>query len=484
MLIPLRLFSSSIAIAPACLFSPLQIYQGACRIILVLFGDTYWFIGHSIMYVVLASFFGQSMVNHALPKLNGQRQKKSAVDDLMQGPTEVVVADGSKKGTDEGAASSSLALESARYSNELGAGFVNHGWFSRTWIGRGLIKNIEIASFLILTAAFLADLIVNSRTSTVKLQLTTDHQQYLAGVLALFLTAVILSSCFLRRMYFNRDFRIDVRMLVGCAVQWAVCIGCGVFLWDRTRSVILICCFCFLPPVAYLGAYSYAEWIKLDFQLWEDPADAGKPKAPGSGHKVHAASANNGTTPVSPAVPSPSGDVIITDEERKQLDLDPATPASPVPPPVLHQASTGSFRGPKMAGLVEVSVDLGRYNSWKKYHIVFAVTLAALLVIAMGAVIAAQSKPAYVGYTIMCVILILASTAIPMIEWFNSFQLSTNMIVQGCATAIFFIAFLLIFWIQELEMVNDNRSLGLLFVLFMYVSARRAEPQRSAQREG
>ena len=446
--------------------TPLEacVYQGACRIILVLFGDTYWFIGHSIMYVVLASFFGRSMVNHALPKLNGQRQKKSAVDDLMQGPTEVVVADGSKKGTDE---TSSLAVTSARYSNELGAGFVNHGWFSRTWLGRVLIQNIEIASFVILTAAFLADLIVNSKTSVVKLQLTTDHEQYLAGVLALFLTAVILSSWFLHRMYFNRDFRVDVRMLLGCAAQWAVCIGCGVFLWDRTHSVILICCFCFLPPVAYLGAYGYAEWFKNDFELWKSPEDAGKPKAPGSG-KVHSSAANNGTTPVSPAVPSPSG-VVITDEERKELDLDPATPASPAPLPVQQQASTGSFRGPKMAGLVEVSIDLGRYNGWKKYHIVFAVTLAALLVIAMGAVIAAQSKPAYVGYSIMAVILILASTAIPMIEWFNSFQVSNNMIVQGCATTVFFVAFLLIFWIQELDMAPDNnRSLALLFVLFMY----------------
>ena len=57
--------------------SPLKacLYQVACRIILVVFGDVYWFVGHSIMFIVLAVFFGTSIVNTLLPKLNGGQRR-------------------------------------------------------------------------------------------------------------------------------------------------------------------------------------------------------------------------------------------------------------------------------------------------------------------------------------------------------------------------------------------------------------------------
>ena len=51
---------------------------------------------------------------------------------------------------------------------------------------------------------------------------------------------------------------------------------------------------------------------------------------------------------------------------------------------------------------------------------------------------------------------------------FNSFEISKNMIVQLVVTTVCFLAFILIFWLQGLERANDNRSLALLFVLFMY----------------
>lgn len=51
---------------------------------------------------------------------------------------------------------------------------------------------------------------------------------------------------------------------------------------------------------------------------------------------------------------------------------------------------------------------------------------------------------------------------------FNSFEISKNMIVQLVCTTVCFLAFILIFWLEGLERANDNRSLALLFVLFMY----------------
>jgi hypothetical protein len=43
----------------------------------------YWFIGHSVMYVVLAVFFGKSMIEQRMPALNVAGQKRSAVEDLL-----------------------------------------------------------------------------------------------------------------------------------------------------------------------------------------------------------------------------------------------------------------------------------------------------------------------------------------------------------------------------------------------------------------
>lgn len=116
----------------------------------------------------------------------------------------------------------------------------------------------------------------------------------------------------------------------------------------------------------------------------------------------------------------------------------------------------------------EISLDLGRYTYVKKYSVVSAWIVSALLVISMGITISVHSEPAYVGYTMMAVILILSSTAIPIIEWFNSFHISKNMIVQLIITTCIFISFILIFWLEGFHHDLSLDSLALLFVFFMY----------------
>jgi len=453
--------------------SPLQacLYQGACRIILIVFGDVYWFVGHSMMYVVLAVFFGRSIVDHILPALTTAQQKTTAVSALL-------------KANDSSADSSSTdeSTQVERYSAQLGSSFMTHGHFATTRLGRSLLRYVEFWAFGFLTVAFLADLIVNSQTSTVDLDLTHTQRQYLAGVLAIFLTGVLLSSQIIFRMYANREYRVDWKLLASCALQWAVCCGCGGFLFAMTESAILISLFCYLPPIVYLAAFAYFRWSKNDFFMTLRAPESA------TAQTLAATDASNN------ADDKEQSDEEKKDDETKVDIASPSAPAaeeqksaedgvaneSPVPPtPALNagalptppgpiSASAVAPAPPPMMNIKEVDVDLKQYNWLKQYQIAIAALLAAMLTMAMGATIAACTDPPYVGYTIAAVILILASTCIPIVEWFNTFTLSRNMTTQLVLTTVFFLAFILIFWLEGLESVVNNRALALLFLLFMY----------------
>jgi len=492
--------------------TPLEaaLYQLACRIIIVMTGDVYWFLGHSVLYVVLAVFFGFSMLDTLLPKLSPKAQRSNAVDSILAAPTVVVVdpvpdaAAGVLPAAPPVAPTAAAASSDSadRYSTQLGAGFIEAGWFGSTRLGQSLLHYISFWSFGFLTVAFIVDLSVNSATSTVPQHLSKDHDQYLAGVLALFLTGVILSTLALARMYYNRDYRIDMRILIACAAQWVVCVGCGVFLLEMTDSVILICLFCYGPPIVYLCAYAYRAWKENDFQIYLAPNDPSKENAVARQRGKSQAAVNkaqkraqarslelalaNVNSPVpsdanpSVAAPvSPSNDAQGAEEHKIDVAVEPAgklaggdagalpgTPSAPVLEPL-----DASFRQPRMDNLKEVKINLGQYDShWAKYRIALTALLAALLTLAMGVTIAALSDPPYVGYSIAASLLILATTALPIIEWFNSFSLSRNMIVQLVASTAMFVAFVLVFWLEGLGAESTNESLALLFLLFLYPS--------------
>jgi hypothetical protein len=413
-----------------------------------------------MMYIFLAVFFGSAIVNTLLPKLNGRQTKTTLVAAIAADSTVAPIVKSSSDSAKPDI-EAAVAIAAVRNSDQLSAGFMEHGSFSQTKLGASLLKYVEIWAFWILTVAFLVDLIVCARTSTVDLHLTKNHKQYLAGILALFLTGVCLSTQFLFRMYSNRDFRVDSKMILACLLQWAISAGCGGFLYGLTTSVILICLFCFAPGAVYLGAYGYAEWLKNDFQLYLDSIADAQPQAPGAGGKKREDKLEE----------LAKAGVTAGEEEKKQdVAINVSTPASEVRPKsaVGSSALSRHLSQPKMEGVKEFDVDLGKYNGYKKYKIIVSWLMAGAIVTGMGATIASKVDPAWIGYTITAVILILASTALPIIEWFNSLQISKNMIVNLILTTVFFLAFILIFWIQGLDKANDNRSLALLFTLFIY----------------
>lgn len=354
----------------------------------------------------------------------GER-KTSIVSGLLQSTSGVVV---------DPAASESLS--ETRNSPQLGAGFMPYGRFGSTRIGKSVLAYIEFYAFGILTVAFLADLIVCARTSTVDLHLARNHKQYLAGVLAIFLTGTCLMTQTIFRMYYNRDFRVDLRLLLACLAQWMICAGCGGFLYGLTSSTILVSLFCFLPPAVYLGTYGSIEWYKNDFQIWVEPVTG--PVAPGAGGRKRHEQPTQPTQPIQPTQPEEEK----KDEVAVYIPSDSPSPAPPSAPQAPVKQATLRMQ------IKEIDIDLGQYSYLKRYKIAIAWLIAAVIIVGMGSTISVHSDPPYVGYSIMAVLLILCSTAIPMIEWFNSFAISKNMIVQLILTTACFIAFIVIFWVQ------------------------------------
>lgn len=78
---------------------------------------------------------------------------------------------------------------------------------------------------------------------------------------------------------------------------------------------------------------------------------------------------------------------------------------------------------------------------------------------------------------------VLVGTAVPVLEWFNGFELSKNIVVHSVGTLVFFIGYLLMFFYLELDgtkstsvtewcchyfIALSTQAAALLFVLFMY----------------
>lgn len=410
------------------------------------------------------------------------QQKSGAVADMLRDATVATqpaeATSSSSAATNANAdtvAAADLPPLSVRFSSQIGAGYL-HERFKSSRVGKFMLRYIEFIAFGLLTLAFLIDIIVCAKKSTVDIHLQYNQPQYLAGILALFLTGVILTSQVLWRMYYNRDWRVDWILLAGCLLQWAICCGCGGFLVAMTGSVILVCLFTFLPPVMYLLSYSYVKWKANDFQLWVEK-DAAAAKSGSDADNKDESKQKDVTeivvVPASNVLPSPSGP---SGNEQKDNDHAVASPSEADVPAAAttaakneHQrpSSSDAATAPKMA-IQEVEIDLGKYNRFKKYDICASLIAATLLVIGMGVTICVHNSPAYVGYSIMAAILILCSTIIPIIEWFNSFQISRNMIVMLVSTTSMFGAYLLIFYLQEFRGNNNNSSLALLLLLFLY----------------
>ena len=242
--------------------SPVEacVYLILTRLILTVSGNEFWFVGHCFIYILLSLFFVTAIVDHLIPP----RDTRSALASELS-----KIIEGSKLPNSVTSFHNSLmpSVHKAEGTQLLQSGFVKMGRYSKTRIGKFVFLHSDSIAFIVLTMAFLIDLIISAKKSTTKIVLQHDHAQWLVGIFALFLSFGYFSFGMMFRVYGNSGYQLNFRIVLAAAVLYGLCVGCGVFLYTQTKSAIIISCSIYLPLVAYLITWAAIRWVRNDFRI-------------------------------------------------------------------------------------------------------------------------------------------------------------------------------------------------------------------------
>jgi hypothetical protein len=429
-------------------------YQLSCRIVIVFFGDEYFFTGHSVLYIILATFFGLNVLNHYLPYTTKAKNTTKSIIQLIQPaaavhPHPLFPATNNDTTTVNNILIPAVAASSPNLSS---LGFIKHGKWSRSRAGVFLLRYTHLISLTILTVAFLVDLLISYKSNQIALQLQNEQPQWIAGVLAFFL-ALLLNILFtLHRFYSNSNHQITYKVLFTACSLWSVAIVCGGYLYHFTHSVILISCFIYIPPMIYSSFYAYHHWVRNDYHAIKASANEHEK----SEKKQHSENNNNIVVQVEEKKQN-------SDEEKEDV-LSRGTTANDA-----HSAAVVTSPSSRLNSAVVLPSFLSAYvQRYAVYDICISCAVFFLLTVGLGLTIGIHSSPSYIGYSITSAILILASTIIPIIEWFNTFEFGKNLIIQLMFTCAAFFAYLLLMWQHGFHGDNSFGSVVLLFLLFVY----------------
>jgi Calpain family cysteine protease/Calpain large subunit, domain III len=346
----------------------------ASRVALIAFGDTYWFVGHAIMFLLLALLFGTSAIQYWVPLNTVENRKDRLLAELSADAQD---------------------LETRRSQTGVGASSIAH-----TRAGEAIRRNVDIVALGVLTAFFAADIGISAKYNDEKLNFQKSHDQYLSGLLAIFLAAVLLATYALRRVFANNQYFASPLVLGLCALLWAFTLGCGGWLYALTDSVIIISLCAFVPPIVFCMVYSYVQWQRNDY----------------------------------------------------------------------HVILPSHFRSPPKAPFWTSFIN--GYLPREDYILSSCMFTTVALIFGLAVTIATHSSPAWIGWTIGFAMFILTTTAIPVIEWFNAFELSVNIIVSSSLSFISLLLYCILMFTVQLdgETGGDSRNvaLGLLLLFFLY----------------
>jgi hypothetical protein len=221
------------------------------RALVVVFGDSYFMIGHSIVYLGLCLMFGKATIDHYFPIETEEKHRSDMMKSLTDqtSPSQVVVTD-----------ASSVNVAS------------RHAWRQLPIIQK-LHENVDTIVLVVLNCAFLADVLADGLTSTQALVSFngTYYHQYLYGVIAVFAAIILLGLALTYRFYALNDKKLDWKARAVYIVISCFSFGFGGFLFGITKSTVIISYAFFLPPLVGIFAMLFESYRTSGYRVLSPP---------------------------------------------------------------------------------------------------------------------------------------------------------------------------------------------------------------------
>jgi len=239
------------------------------RIFTVIFGDQYYFVGHSFMFLVLFLFFAKGVVDSYFPPVTPYDAVRRSLEDLQdlekeQAKQEKSAVTGTSEARPEEVISTAAAENAANTESkedhviDLGAGKVaepsrdalevrKKTLFSLSFsqVQEALYEKFDLIVASLLLTAFTVDIILAGILELPKVELERSHSQYIVGLASLFISLLILLGYATIRTHVLHGF--NWRALAGMVVFNIVAIGGGICFYFLTDSTIVITLACILP---------------------------------------------------------------------------------------------------------------------------------------------------------------------------------------------------------------------------------------------
>jgi len=266
--------------------TPLQacLLLALVRFCLVIFGPTYYLLGHTLLFILCSAYFTQQLIQTCLPtstlrvglseeedEAEEERKKKTeaGVNAMGQQRQAVAMRDEEISGSD----AVKRAVEKRRKRDQRAA---QHRTIPTP------SPRFQSLSLILLIIAFVFDAIYSFMTddSQIPVGIDTTLPQCAIAFFGLFVFVVYALTSLTFRIYAKQQYKCHGWVLFLSLCEYGFILGCGWLYYWQTSELLLPCLAIFLPPIVYLLIGLFSQWVKNDFHLILPPQHRSPPMAP------------------------------------------------------------------------------------------------------------------------------------------------------------------------------------------------------------
>ena len=349
------------------------------RILLVIFGDKHFFIGHSVVFLLLGAYLGISSINTLIPSMSRRLGMVEFLEKL-----------GIKNNSVE---FRELQKDQRKLKLRAVGKYVEDSPFLN-WV----IQYVDVASLVLGTTLFGMDIVLAATVAgdDFRVPFGSSFRQWVVGVISLVFTLFVVGTFATWRVYSNSGLQLTSKVILVSFLKNAALAGAGGIVFAVSGSYMSMFFFMFCPFILDTAVAFLVEWAQSDFMF------------PLSG------------------------------EFR-----------SPPQAPYWWCAFVG--RLPK-----QDYINTGLLFSW------------FFMVGMMGMAMGLEDPDHYIGWAVPLVLYSLATTCLPIIDWFHTFELSGFIIINSI---IAFGTHTLFCTLAYSEVFGSEKNYSTLGLLFYYVMA-------------
>mmetsp|Transcript_13890 Transcript_13890/g.26293 ORF Transcript_13890/g.26293 Transcript_13890/m.26293 type:complete len:1904 (+) Transcript_13890:1-5712(+) len=231
------------------------------RILLAIFGIDLYFIGHAIVFTLIAIKFGYSAVNTLFPP----EARRSSVMEILDKL-------GYTRGTPE---YKELERKHVAQATRL-------EMFSKTPWGEWAVRNVDTVCLVVLVILFALDIALAATVagSTFSVLNGPEYAQWVVGIIALFFTTYVVTTYATWRLFSNNAHVLTMVVIIVVLLKNACLGAAGIIIYAISGSVFTMNVFIFVPWVVDIGVAFFVKWVNNDYAFLQPAYMRSPPYAP------------------------------------------------------------------------------------------------------------------------------------------------------------------------------------------------------------